>query len=890
MSTSRRRIRLGAFTWVIVFGVVATAGADSRATSPDAKGVLLLHQSGGPDIFRGRFNVAFVEAIRSGNSGSIELYEEAIETERFPGPKQLQLTRDYLQQKYAGRHISVIVAQGVATLEFARENRALFGNPPIVTIVSPSGLVSPSDDITGLQGGFWITGIVDLARALLPETRHVFVIDGARDNSSPFLAEIDKQLKGRSDVDVTYFRDLPLDDLLSRVSALPEHSIVMFVRQTMRTRSQDIDPAEAIARISEVSAAPVFSHIEDDLGRGVVGGYVWRYEADARRLAEMAQQIANGARVADITPGRATYATNLDWRQLQRWQIPQSRWPAGANVLFRQYSFFEQYWRYLAVCLALFAMQGAIIATLWVQRARRRETEAQNMAILRAAPDVMFLQDREGTYLDYHAPSRDCLFAPPEKFIGYKMRDILPPHVLAHVNPLFERALHTRETVIGEYELEVNGSLLRFEARLVQCGDNRVLSVVRNVTDRTRVQAALVQSERRYALATTAGRSGVWEWNLDTNEVYVDPRFKAMLGFEDHEIPNRLDEWRRHVHPDDLEMVLVRVRSLVEGSSPAFEAEFRVVHRDGSTRWVMARGSVVRDAARPVSVMGTYTDFSDRKQADQALHKAQSELDRMSRLAAFGEFAASIAHEVSQPLTTIIINARACLRWLDQGAGNTAAVQDTLLDVIEAGKRADKIIRRNRELFRRHIVERRQFNLNDVAREVVGLQSDRFRTHSVRLETQLAADLPDVVGDRVALCQLVANLVTNAVEAMADSDPRSRVVVVTTQVTGQGQVQASVSDAGLGLGTVDVSRMFETGYTTKASGTGVGLSICRTIVEAHGGRIWAEGNDDGGATFSFTMPVSVASSHDEPVSDGEIASVATQIHNADRDEIAGASA
>jgi len=868
---SSRRIRIIALAGAIVCGLTATAGAETSGTSPDAKGVLLLHEAGGPNIFRGRFNVAFVEAIRSGNFESLVLYEEAIETQRFPGPQQLQITRDYLKQKYAGRRISVIVAQGAGTLEFARENRALFGNAPIVTIVSPAGLIAPRDDITGLQGGLWITHTVNLARALLPDTRHVFVIDGARENPNILRGEIERQLKARTDVDLTYFGDLPLDDLVKRVSALPDDSIVMFVKQTMRTRSQDVDQAEALAKIIQVSPAPVFSQIEEYVGHGVVGGYVWRYEADARRIAEIAQRIANGVRAGDIVPGRATYATMLDWRQLQRWHIPQSRWPADAIISFRQYSLFEQYWRYLAVFATLFATQGAIIATLWIQRARRRETEAQNLAILQAAPDVMFLQDREGTYLDYHAPSRDCLFVPPERFIGHKMRDILPPHVLGHVMPLFERALNTSETVIGEYDLEVGGSVLRLEARLVQCGDDRVLSVVRNVTERTSVQAALVQSERRYALATTAGGSGVWELNLDTNDLYVDPRLKALLGFEDHEIPDRTEGWRQRVHPDDLEMLAARARTLIDGTAPGFELEFRVVHKDGSARWLMARGSVLREAGRPVSVMGTYTDFTDRKQSDEALRMARSELDRMSRLAAFGEFAASIAHEVSQPLTTIIINTRACLRWLE-GPGNTAHVQETLSDVIEAAKRADRIIRRNRELFRRHIVVARgQVNLNDVVQEVAGLEGDRLRTHSVRLETRLAADLPDIVGDRVELCQLVANLVNNAVEAMVDTDPKSRVVIVTTEVNGDGQVQASVCDAGVGLVAVDLAQMFETGYTTKATGTGVGLSICRTIVEVHGGRIWAVGNADGGATFSFAVPISEVPSHDGRSSTGEIA-------------------
>jgi PAS domain S-box-containing protein len=831
-------------------------------TTPGTKRVLLLHQTAGPGTFRGRFDLAFVEAIRSGEPASIDLYEESIETGRFPGPEQSNIVKEYLRRKYADRNIDVIVAQGIDPFVFARDNRALFGNPPIVTIVAPTGELAPSDSVTGLQGGFWITGTIELAQKLRPSTQRVYVVDGARENSSRLQAEVERQLTHvRPSLDVVYLRDLPLSEVVSRVSRASERSIVFFVRQTMRTQAQDIDQSEALAQIVRASPVPVFSHLEQMMGHGIVGGSVWRYESDARRLAAMAKRIANGAAVGDVPPERATYATLLDWNALQRWNIPESRIPPGSVILFREQSFFQRYWTYVVVVAVLIFAEAGLIAMMWIQRARRRDSEARTTAVLRAAPDLMFVQDRHGVYLDYYAPADETLYVPPEQFLGRKMKDILPPDCLQRVLPLFERVWTTDQPVVGEYDMDFPQGRRRFEARLVRCGPDKVLSVVRDVTERARAQQALVERDQRHVVATAAGGTGVWDWNLDTNDMYVDPRVKALLGLEHVHEADRFEEWWRRVHADDLDAVLSQLRDHVEGKTPSFEAEFRMPHRDGTIRWILARGSVVREEGRPARVVGTYTDFTERKQADDALLKAQAEVDRMSRLAAFGEFTASIAHELSQPLTVIVVNARMCLRMLKGRVDHDVDEIKTIIsEVVDAGKRADAIIHRNRQLFRRQIVNNQRVDVNDVVREVALLSGPQLRSHKVRWETQLASSLPTILGDRVEISQILVNLVTNAIDAMKDVDEQSRIITITTAQTPRHEVQVSVCDTGKGLESVDVDvdRMFTTGYTTKATGTGVGLSICRTIVEAHGGRIWAERNGRTGAEFRFTIPIAVA--------------------------------
>jgi signal transduction histidine kinase len=356
---------------------LVVAAPRAAGQSVPARHILLLHQAGSPGSFRSRFDLAFAEAVRTDDSAPIELYEEVVESHRFPGPGQLQLLRDFLQKKYEGRTIDVIVAHGVGPLAFARQNRELFGRPPVVTIVSPSGLITSSDGVTGLQGGFFINGTVDLALALLPETQTVYVIDGARQNDDELQAEVTRQLKPRAGITLVYIRDRPLPEVLARVAAAPAHSMVFFIKQTMMSRTENIDEREALKQVVRVSSAPVFSQVEEYLGLGIVGGYVWRAEEDARRLAVMARTLANGAHVRDVGPGRATYSTMLDWRQLQRWGIPGSRIPPTSIELYRQLSFFELYRKYVAAALAILIVQCALIGGLLVQRSRsKRATEA----------------------------------------------------------------------------------------------------------------------------------------------------------------------------------------------------------------------------------------------------------------------------------------------------------------------------------------------------------------------------------------------------------------------------------------------------------------------------------------------------------------------------------
>ena len=286
---------------------------------------------------------------------------------------------------------------------------------------------------------------------------------------------------------------------------------------------------------------------------------------------------------------------------------------------------------------------------------------------------------------------------------------------------------------------------------------------------------------------------------------------------------------------------------------PRSEIRFREPTAWERYRWQIVATSLIV-GVQFATIVGLLVQRTRRREAQQALLESQERLAQASRLTALGEFAASIAHEVRQPLTAIITSTRAALRFLRNGA--TEDAREALSYVLDAGKRADEVIERNRELFRAHTVHKARLDLNAVVVDALTMTRQEIDRRQVVTTTALAADLPVVHGDRLQLHQVLVNLIVNAVDAMAAAPAVPRRLAVETASAIDG-VQVNVRDNGVGLSGVDTARLFELSYTTKPMGTGVGLSISRAIVEAHGGTIWASANPDGGATFSFTLPTDV---------------------------------
>jgi NO-binding membrane sensor protein with MHYT domain len=248
--------------------------------------------------------------------------------------------------------------------------------------------------------------------------------------------------------------------------------------------------------------------------------------------------------------------------------------------------------------------------------------------------------------------------------------------------------------------------------------------------------------------------------------------------------------------------------------------------------------------------------LSEQKRAEEALREAQADLAHVTRVTTLGEIAASIAHEVNQPLAAVVANAEACLRWLDRGTPDLDAARRSVEWIIDDANRAGEVIRRVRALANKSAVEKAPLDINDVVKEVIALVQGELVSHRVSLRMEFANALPVVPADRVELQQVVINLVMNGIEAMQSVTDRPRELLIRSLQDETQQVLVSVTDCGVGISAENADRLFNAFFTTKTNGMGMGLSICRSIIEAHGGRLWASANLPHGATFQFTLPVS----------------------------------
>jgi C4-dicarboxylate-specific signal transduction histidine kinase len=275
---------------------------------------------------------------------------------------------------------------------------------------------------------------------------------------------------------------------------------------------------------------------------------------------------------------------------------------------------------------------------------------------------------------------------------------------------------------------------------------------------------------------------------------------------------------------------------------------------DGEYRWLLIRAVPLRDeVGKIVKWYGTSTDIEDRKRAEETVRKAQAELAHVTRVTTMGELAASIAHEVNQPLSAIMNNSSACLRWLASGEPNLDEAREAARRVIRDGARAGEVITRIRALLRKTDTEKARLDINQIIREVVTLTRNEATGKGVALRLELAAGLPPVLGDRVQLQQVILNLIMNGIEAMASVTDRPRELLICSRQHESDNVLVAVRDSGVGLDGQDLEKLFDAFYTTKSQGLGMGLAISRSIVEDHGGRLWVVSNDGPGATFQFTL-------------------------------------
>lgn len=377
-------------------------------------------------------------------------------------------------------------------------------------------------------------------------------------------------------------------------------------------------------------------------------------------------------------------------------------------------------------------------------------------------------------------------------------------------------------------------------------GVTAILAVGRQMADdaHRRSETYLVEGQR-------LSRTGSFSWNVATEEqvwseelyrIYeCDPAMKPTLDFV-----------RLRGHPDDASVLRQAFQQASVGAE--IDATHRVLMPNGSVKHVRVLAHPARDSADNAEYIGILMDITAAKQAEEALQVAQASLAHATRVTVLGELTASIAHEVNQPLAAIVSYGDAGLRWLDREVPELDEARSAVARIIDSANHASSVIARLRALARKTTPERTSLDINEVIKEVLSLIRSEVSNRRVLARLDLASPLPVVCGDRIQLQQVLLNLLINAIQAMAAVDDRSRELLIRSRERDPGQILVEVRDSGVGVDPEHTDHLFDAFFTTKTDGMGMGLSICRSIIDVHGGRIWASQNDGHGTIFQFTLP------------------------------------
>jgi signal transduction histidine kinase len=675
-------------------------------------------------------------------------------------------------------------------------------------------------------------------------------------------------------------------------------------------------PQEIVAHVVQQSNVPVYGLVTYQLEAGIVGGSLFDFGAHGEETGQLCRKLLSGGilQPGHLQPAKPDELL-VNWRALQKWKIPERLVPTNATIRFRERSLWEEH-RGLIVGAILFSvLETVLILALLRSLARLRRTRRElddrlgferlvatlsarfvNIPPEQVDSEVERALDQvvEGMKLDRCAllelsgDDTGLHITHQSKTISAGL--VLFPRSIQSLPWFFDQISDGTTVIVADVtkDLPEEGTNERefcreFEIKSVLIlpffqSESRARAILYASTSRHQnwpadeipnlqsvgqlFVAALAgkaaqelsrESEATISLAAQSADLGLWSRDMQTDKIWATERTRTMYDFTTG-VSVTFERFLESVHPDERLSIEGTIKeALVDGRD--YNIEHRIIRRTGEVRWIAARGRAIYNAAgQPLKMMGASFDVTGRKQRELEAEGHRQEIAHLGRVALMGEMAASLAHELNQPLTAIVSNAGAGQRFLDQGEVDIQELHELMSDIVSDGERAGEIIRGIREMVKKGKATHGPVDMNQVVTDVVRLTKADAVSRSCTVLTELDFELARVEGDPIQLQQVLLNLVLNAFDAMQEIPVQFRQVVLSTKSEADGFVHTAVRDCGPGFSDSLRKRIFEPFFSTKKDGLGMGLAIARSIVESFGGVLDARNAPGGGALFHITLP------------------------------------
>lgn len=860
--------------------------------------VLLLYQQQAEAPPMVEFTQQLRRVVGRGLGSPVEFYQESLDLDRFDGPDRSSPLTSYFEDKYRGFGIDVIVPVGGRALQFALDQlRGVVPSVPIVFALNAAPQTNPAAlprNVTGRLGpASRFMPTLTMARALQPDAERVVVIGGAGAADSASVASaVEAFAHGGNRLPVAVISGLSLDTLLTRLHRLSRRDIVILANFRRDGAGQVFDPVDLVTTMAHASAAPMYTQLRSYVGEGAVGGSVTSFDDEGARTGQLILHVLRRAVDEPMPPIELIANTYVaDWRQLERWGMSERALPSGTEVLFHELSLWQRYRAEVILALGVITMQLALIALLLLERRRRKRAQLamedqvayeQTMARLttdavRHAPDdaPQALEDALVRIAEYAGARSATLVQCPDTAAGVpvRLRWTAPTRPERNGNGVppspSESAKETRleiplvadGTSVGTLELmrgDAGGWPAVLMRRLESAGE-----VIANAMARARAARTIRREEEvnRAVLASVSRQIAILDdrgtiirvneaWRQVAAHAAGEAAREAFIG------ANYLEECRRAERRgcDEAREARQGIEAVLEGRAWPFRYEYYCP--EPNERWYEL--FVDRLQLAEGGAIVTLFDITDRRLAERRADETRRQVAHMGRMALVGELAATISHELRQPLAAIRVNAEAGAQLLAATPADASEAREIFKNIVDDDGRAVELIEGVRKLLRKEESAMATVDLNQICRDAVRLLQHDAVLRGARLELALTADAPLVTGDRVQLQQVILNLALNGLDATADSTAERSVLVTTGSDADHAELR--VHDSGPGIPGEVQPRLFESFFSTKRGGLGLGLVIVRSIVERHHGRVIVENHPSGGAMFRVRLPLAVQTS------------------------------